>query len=412
MNRLNRLMAFTVLFVAVLIIGVNVIFTHSVNKKGKFYITEINRAYDAIKNGETDFSGAYKYISNITFLPYNATETEIAVFLEAEREPYLIKTYQGGYVKFTYIPNNNEEFKHFRVMLNTAIIVFGIITAAVLLYVKSQIVKPFKTMQDMPFELSKGHLTHGLKESKNRFFGRFVWGLDMLRETLEERKLKELELLKEKKTLVLSISHDIKTPLSAIKLYTKALEQTEVNHAEIASKIDENAVKIETFITDIINASREDFLSITVHEGEFYLSDLVEKLSDYYSDKLCYIQTDWRVGEYDNCLINGDMEKCTEALENMIENAVKYGDGKEIAMNFVREENCCLITVSNTGCSLPDNETVHVFESFWRGSNSKTKKGSGLGLYISRQILVKMNGDIFAETDGERFNVTAVLRIK
>ena len=62
-----------------------------------------------------------------------------------------------------------------------------------------------------------------LKESKNRFFGKFLWGLDMLREKLEESKQAQYELMREKKTLLLSLSHDIKTPLSAIKLYSKAL---------------------------------------------------------------------------------------------------------------------------------------------------------------------------------------------
>lgn len=65
-------------------------------------------------------------------------------------------------------------------------------------------------MRDIPYELARGNLTAPIKENKYRFFGKFTWGINLLRE---------------KKTLILSLSHDIKTPLSAIHLYAKALSK-------------------------------------------------------------------------------------------------------------------------------------------------------------------------------------------
>ena len=67
-----------------------------------------------------------------------------------------------------------------------------------------------------------------------------------------------------------------------------------------------------------------------------------------------------------------------------------------------------LVTVRNSGCSLPDTELPHLFDSFWRGSNAQTEKGSGLGLYICRQLMHKMNGEIFAEIKDAEMCVTAV----
>ena len=99
-----------------------------------------------------------------------------------------------------------------------------------------------------------------------------------------------------------------------------------------------------------------------------------------------------------------------EVLQNVIENAAKYGDGRSITIDFAREENCLLITVSNTGCTLPDNEVIHIFDSFWRGSNSKGKEGSGLGLYICRKLMQQMDGDIYASVHDDLMSVTIVLR--
>ena len=105
-----------------------------------------------------------------------------------------------------------------------------------------------------------------------------------------------------------------------------------------------------------------------------------------------------------------------EVLQNILENALKYGDGKRIAIHFANEEDCRLVTVENTGCTLPERELPNIFDSFYRGSNSEKQKGSGLGLYICRQIMRAMDGEVYAEVkkSGKEdiFAVTAVFRKK
>ena len=66
--------------------------------------------------------------------------------------------------------------------------------------------------------------------------------------------------------------------------------------------------------------------------------------------------------------------------------------------------------MENSGCTLSDNEAEHIFDSFFRGSNAANKPGSGLGLYICRQLLHKMDGEIYAEMEDGCFLVTLVLR--
>lgn len=85
---------------------------------------------------------------------------------------------------------------------------------------------------------------------------------------------------------------------------------------------------------------------------------------------------------YCDCILKGDFARSVEVLQNVIENALKYGDGHAIEIIFSEEDNCQLITVRNSGCTLPETELPHIFDSFWRGSNSEKSQGSGLGLYI------------------------------
>ena len=243
-----------------------------------------------------------------------------------------------------------------------------------------------------------------LKDSKSKYFGRFLWGLDLLREKIENQRSAELALQKQNKTMVLSLSHDIKTPLGVIELYAKALEKglykDEQKKKEVAAGITEKCEDIRGYVDGIVKASSEDFLDLEVNNGEFYLSALIDKIKTFYTDKLSLLKTDFAVDAFSDRILSGDLERSVEALQNIIENAVKYGDGKKISIAFSREDDCQLIHIRNSGCTLSENELPHIFDSFWRGSNTGSSSGSGLGLYICRTLMRKMNGDIFAETEG------------
>jgi signal transduction histidine kinase len=256
------------------------------------------------------------------------------------------------------------------------------------------------------------YLTVPLKDNGNRFFGRFIWGVDLLREKLEKQKATELNMQREKKTLLLSLSHDIKTPLSAIKLYSKALSknlyQNTEKQKEIADNINDKADEIEYYVSQIISASREDFLSFDVEISEFYLSELVNAVNNYYSEKFDLNKTIFTIEEYSDCILKGDLNRSIEVIQNLLENTIKYGDGNRVDISFAQEENCILVTVTNTGADLPIDETVHLFDSFYRGSNASNKPGSGLGLYICKSLMTRMNGDIYAQIEGGIMKVTAV----
>lgn len=89
----------------------------------------------------------------------------------------------------------------------------------------------------------------------------------------------------------------------------------------------------------------------------------------------------------------------------------KYGDGRTIAIDFYEEDYCQVIRVFNTGTVVTDLELPHLFDSFYRGSNVTDKPGNGLGLYISRQIMNKMDGEIFAERKENGMSFCMVFRL-
>lgn len=286
------------------------------------------------------------------------------------------------------------------VFFNIVAIIMLVLTLIVILRVWQTIIVPFNKISDLPYELSKGNLTIPMKETKDRTFGKFLWGLDLLREHLEENKARELELQREKKLLLLSLSHDIKTPLSAIKLYAKALSRNlysdEDKKNAIAGNIDTKVDEIEHYISEIVKASNDDFLSFEVDVKEVYSKGIFEQIRDYYAEKMKINQIDFSIGDYSNSIIRADEARAIEVIQNIVENAIKYGDGRRIWIENFYEDDEYTVIIRNTGCQLEDKDLPHVFDSFFRGSNVEKKNGSGLGLYICRELMHIMEGEIFA----------------
>ena len=390
----------------IVILGTNyVILNNSKRNNSRLYRVESLRIAEDIKNFGYD---------NLDISKYNSI-LNVSIFNENEycQNDYLVESVNGVLYRIEYNQNNDNRFNI--ILFNISFgIIFCLWTMA-FVYIGKRIIKPFADIKDLPYELAKGNLTMPIKEQKSKFFGKFLWGMDMLRENLEDSKRKELQHQKEKKTLILSLSHDIKTPLSAIKLYSKALDDNlyinEEKKIEAIKGIMKNADEIEKYVSEIARNSKENFLDLSVNNEEFYLSEVINKIKPYYKEKLSSLHTQFVVEDFSNCLLKGDKERAIEVLQNVMENAIKYGDGKSIKITFSEEENCKLISVSNTGCNLNESELPHIFDSFYRGSNSKNQKGSGLGLYICKQLMHKMDGEIYAEMkEGSYFVVTVVIR--
>ena len=109
------------------------------------------------------------------------------------------------------------------------------------------------------------------------------------------------------------------------------------------------------------------------------------------------------MGEYQNFLVKADTERLLEVLQNIIENAIKYGsDKKNWYINFERRRLCADYRGKYRRSS-SGRRTSAPFDSFYRGSNAGSQEGSGLGLYICRKLMHKMNGDVFLKQEENLF---------
>lgn len=405
MNNYRKFAIALILIELILIIGGNVLIRRTLKEDaGRSYRVDIRRAVEEMQQGipAQDINlDNYKTIIAITeFEPGRRCDND-----------YIVEDVNGTLYRYEYRQENNRNCIW---IINIVLGAFFLGSIILIMYIGVKVIRPFNDMSALATELAKGNLSVPLKAQKSKFFGQFLWGMDMLREKLEQDKIRELELIKDKKTLILSLSHDIKTPLAAIDLYTKALSRnlydSDSKRLEAVMGIEKNAEEIKKYVNEITNASREDFLSMEVVNKEFYLSEVLQIILNYYREKMLLNHTEFTLDDVSDCLLYGDLDRTVEVMQNVIENALKYGDGKKIHIYFKEEEECKLIEIENSGCNLGKEEVSNIFDSFYRGSNSEGVKGSGLGLYICKQLLHKMDGEIYAAISENQFIATIVLR--
>ena len=125
------------------------------------------------------------------------------------------------------------------------VVICFIVSALFFIYIDRKVIMPFNRLSEYPERIAKNENADALPESRNRYFGRYIWGMNMLRDRLsgDNRKLRQLE--KEQLTLVSTIAHGIKTPVANIKLYSEAIKSglyrddgiPDKKDAEVAEKI-------------------------------------------------------------------------------------------------------------------------------------------------------------------------------
>ena len=327
-------------------------------------------------------------------------------------EHYLIIEAGGTLYRAEYTVGSGQ---HGIAAANCILGVLFLLIIGLLYYIRRHIIVPFGRLNDVPKELARGNLAVPIPEEKSRFFGKFTWGVNLLRESIEDSRKKEIAMQRDKKLLLLSLSHDIKTPLSAIKLNAKALAKGLYKDGEksraAAESINTRADEIEHFVSEITKAASEDFMSFEVALGEEFLSVIIKRIDARYAPQLSMSGTELVIRKYDDCILSCDPDRLAECLQNLIENSIKYGDGRRIEISFDKMDGCELITVSNTGCTLETKELPQIFESFHRGNNADKVQGNGLGLFICKRLMLLMGGEVYADIRDGCFFVTLVVKL-
>lgn len=216
-------------------------------------------------------------------------------------------------------------------------------------------------------------------------------------------QVKEAKINTEKsktKDLIADISHQTKTPITNLSLYISLLEDEPKDEYVEIIKYELN--KLEFLIQNLVKSSRleSDIISLQKHQAN--LKDIVEDVLREFKiilDEKCI-----RINLKDEDLIfNLDERWLKEAINNLVDNAIKYSPkGSTINISVYKSYLNYNLDIENECKDLSEETLPKIFERFYRGKNSASKDGLGLGLFIAREIIEKHGGNIRASLDENR----------
>jgi len=209
---------------------------------------------------------------------------------------------------------------------------------------------------------------------------------------------KELQLSEKQNNFLLSVTHELKTPLAANKLYIQTItkrEMTKEQTDEILTKAIEENIRLEGMIDNILNASRLENNALAMEKEIFSLSDLVVKISKRFNAILGKDLV--KIEDSGNITINADKFMIETILNNLIENSLKYAGVQDPISIYIRKgEKHLQFGVIDSGPGVPGEFKTEIFNKFFRVGNeeTRTQKGSGLGLFIVDQFVKLHKGAV------------------
>lgn len=211
------------------------------------------------------------------------------------------------------------------------------------------------------------------------------------------------------KGLISDISHQTKTPLSNIILYSELLKEQDLNEQALscAESVGEQAEKLSFLIAALVKLSR-------LETGVFTLApvrkDIVPMLENVYRQYLSRAEDKGLkfTLEQGSAAALFDEKWCSEAIGNIVDNAIKYTDSGFVSISVREYEMFCAVIVSDSGTGISEEEQGRIFTRFYRSPSVSQKDGLGIGLYLAREIISGCGGYIKVSSEynkGTTFSV-------
>ena len=263
------------------------------------------------------------------------------------------------------------------------------------------ILRPLKKISKYTAEIAKGNVDIPLQYDRGSEVGEFSWAFDSMRKDLKKARAAEREAIENNKTVIATLSHDIKTPITSIRAYAEGLEanldSSPEKRAQYLQVIMKKSDEVSKVTDDLLLHSLSDMHRLKVEPREIEIRDFIQKaISDLDPEGKDVVLLPTSV----SAVVLADPDRLLQCVENLISNAGKYAGGKvEVSLERKatekkNENGEIVICIRDFGAGIPDEDMPFIFDKFFRGHNHGAKPGSGLGLYIVKYLMTQMDGKV------------------
>lgn len=310
--------------------------------------------------------------------------------------------------KVLYINDNGKKVLNSSLIIKVIFLVVSSIAVFLFIYYKlmEKISLQIKQMKQSLDFIAEGEFGFVIDDSGDDEIAWIAKNINDLSKRVEKLIEAEREIEKTKNELVVSIAHDLRTPMTSIKGYldlinTKELDEpTRKKYTLIAY---EKALRLETLVEDLFTYTKFSLGQYSTNFSRINIMCLLEQLVDEFYPQFMEndLECDFHCenGDY---FIDADGELLARLFANLLSNSVKYGkDGKRISVNMAADKSDVTIKVTNYGKIIPKKDLDKIFDKFYRLENSRNAStgGTGLGLAIVKQITDIHKGSIDVDSD-------------
>ena len=293
--------------------------------------------------------------------------------------------------------------------------IFGAIIYSILLYVLikkkcGEIQENYKKLLNVTQTIADGDLNASTEEDMG-IFNPIRDQLTSIQSGCRKAVDEEVRSRNMKTELITNVSHDLKTPLTAIITYVDLLKKediTEEERKEYVATLEKKSQRLKVLIEDLFEISKATTDNIVMNYDEVDLVSLIKEVRLENEDKIQSSTLDfrWSLPE-EKCILRLDPQRTFRIIDNLVQNILKYSMAHSrvyIAMND--QDGKVTVSLKNMSATEMNFTPEEITERFVRGDLSRNTEGSGLGLAIAQSFTELQGGEFKVETDGDLFKVT------
>lgn len=298
----------------------------------------------------------------------------------------------------------------------TIAVIYSVVLYFVLRRYVSKLQKKYGLLLKATNEIAQGNLNVTIEEDLG-VFEPFKPQIYRIEEGFRNAVAEEVKSQRMKSELITNVSHDLKTPLTAIITYVKLLQEpgvTEEQRKEYLETLDRKSLRLKALIEDLFEVSKANSQNITLDIRDVDIVSMVKQVEFEMEDKLADAGLDVRMNlPEEKVIVPLDSQKTFRIFENLFGNIAKYAlPGTRVYVNSFTAKDEVTIILKNIAAQELSASGEELTERFVRGDASRNTEGSGLGLAIAKSFTEIQGGKFRIELDGDLFKVVLIWKVK
>lgn len=298
----------------------------------------------------------------------------------------------------------------------TIAVIYSVVLYFVLRRYVSKLQKKYGLLLKATNEIAQGNLNVTIEEDLG-VFEPFKPQIYRIEEGFRNAVAEEVKSQRMKSELITNVSHDLKTPLTAIITYVKLLQEpgvTEEQRKEYLETLDRKSLRLKALIEDLFEVSKANSQNITLDIRDVDIVSMVKQVEFEMEDKLADAGLDVRMNlPEEKVIVPLDSQKTFRIFENLFGNIAKYAlPGTRVYVNGFTAKDEVTIILKNIAAQELSASGEELTERFVRGDASRNTEGSGLGLAIAKSFTEIQGGKFRIELDGDLFKVVLIWKVK